>query len=237
MGETLSDRIADGYEPREVYYKSNLPKHIEETLVITTCDGQKKVVQPELLFEKQGVKDVYVESGFDYVGRKAFASSSVQKLVLGEGLLGIDSMACYDAEDLKEVVLPDSLKYIGNEAFTQCFSLEMIILSPSVEAVGVDIFKKCANLRTICCGEKLIERISEWKRNCVGLTKVYIIDDDYQVQGCHKVGAYSQNYPTIDRQFTKLEKALNRKLEEARKRNTPASSGAAAGSSEAELTL
>lgn len=146
-------------------------------------------------------------------------------------------MAFADCVDMEEILLPNTLKYIGREAFQNCYSLEAIILPPSVEAVGVDIFKKCANVRTICCGEKLIERISEWKRNCVGLTKVYIIDDDYQVQGCHKVGAYSQNYPTIDRQFTKLEKALSKKLEEARKRNTPASSGAAAGSSGAELTL
>ena len=217
MGEALSKRIADGYEPREVYGRHNLPKRIGDVLDITTCDGQKKVVQPELLLEKQGVKEVYVESGFDYVGRKAFASSSVQKLVLGEGLLGIDSMACYDAADLTEVVLPDSLKYIGSEAFTQCVSLEMIILPPNIEAVGKDIFKKCPSLRLVCCGKKLAdEKFSEWKRNGVDLTRIYIIDEDYAISGVYKVKGYNPNYPTLDKNFTRVEKEVAAKLAERR---------------------
>lgn len=232
----LKERIAKQYNPDEFYTKQNLPKYIDKNLVIES-NGKKKVVATQAMFENPKLQNVRLEQGYVYIQDLAFAKSSVKKVEIERGLLGIDAMAFADCVDMEEILLPNTLKYIGRETFQNCYSLEAIILPPSVEAVGVDIFKKCANLRTICCGEKLIERISEWKRNCVDLTKVYIIDDDYQVQGCHKVGAYSQNYPTIDRQFTKLEKALGKKLEEARKRNTPASSGAAAGSSGAELTL
>ncbi len=232
----LIENIARVYRPDQFYCRFNLPKRIGRDLTIESGD-KKRVVETKLLFESPNVENVFISQGFDYIQDMAFAKSTVKKIEIESGLLGIDAMACADCTDLEEIILPNTLKYIGRETFQNCYSLEMIILPPSVEAVGVDIFKKCAYLRTICCGEKLIERISEWKRNCVDLTKVYIIDDDYQVQGCHKVGAYSQNYPTIDRQFTKLEKSLGKKLEEARKRNTPASSGAAAGSSGAELTL
>ncbi len=213
----LKEKISKNYGPGQFYGKHNLPKIIGRDLTLDPGD-KKRIVETGLLFENEKVENIFIPEGFDYIQDVAFAKSSVKKIEIDSGLLGIDAMACADCVELEEVVLPNTLKYIGREAFQECYSLEDIILPPSVEAVGVDLFKKCANLRRICCGEKLVERISEWKRNAIGLTKVYIIDDNFDVVGSYQVGAYSEKYPFNDKQFTKLEKSLDKKLAYMRKK-------------------
>lgn len=213
----LKENIARVYRPDQFYCRFNLPKRIGRDLTIESGD-KKRVVETKLLFESPDVENVFISQGFDYIQDMAFAKSTVKKIEIESGLLGIDAMACADCTDLEEIILPNTLKYIGRETFQECYSLEDIILPPSVEAVGVDIFKKCANLRRICCGEKLVERISEWKRNAIGLTKVYIINDNYEVVGSYQVGAYSEKYSYDDKQFTKLEKSLDKKLSNMRKK-------------------
>lgn len=55
-----------------------------------------------------------------------YQKSSINKVVINNGITSIAGMAFWELENLKEVILPDSVKEIGNRVFYCCTNLERI---------------------------------------------------------------------------------------------------------------
>ena len=76
-------------------------------------------------------------------------SGEIKKLVIQEGIIGIDYASFKNHPLLEEVILPNTLRGISNEAFYQCTSLRSIQIPAAVENIAFDAFAFCENLERI----------------------------------------------------------------------------------------
>ncbi len=75
--------------------------------------------------------------------------SSVERVVIADGVTSIGAYAFYGMGALKEITVPEGVTSIGKCAFAFCFSLEDIDIPTSVENVGVSAFEACTALESI----------------------------------------------------------------------------------------
>ena len=80
-------------------------------------------------------------------------SSSVDTLVVGEGITGLGEYSFAGFPLLKEVTLPSTLKSIGDRAFRNCVALERIEIPASVTEISPFAFERCFYLETISVAE------------------------------------------------------------------------------------
>ena len=123
-------------------------------------------------------------------------SSSIKKIIIGEGITSIGNLAFYKCIDLieikisdsvtfigksafsgckrlKEIIIPDKVTSIGNVAFWDCKSLEKVIISDKVIKIGVLAFCYCRNLREIMLPDSIIKIGDNIFKNCNRLKKIY----------------------------------------------------------------
>ena len=115
------------------------------------------------LFRYQALTDGYGITGFNgdnmrtlivpnsHAGRpvtrintSAFESSSVQEVVMTDGIIVIDEGAFRGCSQLKQVILPRTIKEIGDAAFSGCISLVTAALPRSLEQIGRYAFARTA---------------------------------------------------------------------------------------------
>lgn len=65
-----------------------------------------------------------------------YASRSITKAVIPEGIKGIADKAFYGCRALATVKLPDSIRYIGYEAFAHCPSLTFVAVPDNTESIA-----------------------------------------------------------------------------------------------------
>lgn len=75
--------------------------------------------------------------------------SSVQEVVIQDGITSIGSYAFYSFGVLEKVSLPDTLKSIGSDAFMMAGRLTDIDIPNSVKTIGSSAFQLCESLKTI----------------------------------------------------------------------------------------
>ena len=83
------------------------------------------------------LKSVVVGNNVKTIGAYAFDRSSIQKVVLPEGLTTIEDGAFYEARELEEINIPNSVTYIADNAFNYCTSLKSITISDVTVDVGL----------------------------------------------------------------------------------------------------
>lgn len=74
---------------------------------------------------------------------RPWISSTVEKLVVEEGITYIGANLCRDSKNLISVSLPSSLKSIGESAFDNCRNLPDIHIPYGVEEIGIRSFYNC----------------------------------------------------------------------------------------------
>lgn len=79
---------------------------------------------------------------------ESLINKNVEKLVIPEGVYGIDSAAFIENEHIKKVILPESLEYIGLYAFYDCINLTDINI-PSKLTTLDSTFGRCTSLESI----------------------------------------------------------------------------------------
>lgn len=75
--------------------------------------------------------------------------TSLERVVLAEGILGVEGSAFKDCTSLAEVVLPDSLTTIYARAFYGCTALTAIQLPSNLTTIYVAAFQGCTKLETV----------------------------------------------------------------------------------------
>ena len=78
-----------------------------------------------------------------------YASDSVKKIVIENGITTIGNETFYGCEALTSVAIPDSVTSIGRYAFAYCSKLESITIPDSVISIDSMAFSQCRNLKTI----------------------------------------------------------------------------------------
>lgn len=103
----------EGYTKKETCKQESLFTVNDGTLVKCTLDGQKTVTIPE---------------GIKTIGRKCFAETNIEEIILPEGIEVIDAEAFAYCKKLRKINFPETLNIIGCGAFRTCFSLETVTL-------------------------------------------------------------------------------------------------------------
>lgn len=99
-------------------------------------------------------------------------NETLERVVIPEGVVNIDSRTFENCKNLSSVELPESLRTIGNYAFYNCSSLEKIILPQKLTTLGNSIFSKCSNLREITIPDRVKTLSSSIFSQCTSLSKV-----------------------------------------------------------------
>lgn len=95
-----------------------------------------------------GLHDIYtVGRNTLYTGKSW--NSSVEEIILPNGLKKIDSNSFYEMGKLKIVTIPNTVTEIGENAFYGCSELTTVSIPPSVIEIGESAFQYCDNLKTI----------------------------------------------------------------------------------------
>ena len=74
---------------------------------------------------------------------KMCKDTSLQKVIVPDGVVEIGMKAFYAMENLEEVVLPEGLLYIGADAFHNCKKLSAVTLPQSLTKIGRSAFLGC----------------------------------------------------------------------------------------------
>jgi len=133
------------------------------------------------------VKEVVFASSVRNVRTNAFKNSSVEKIVLNEGLvdLSVPDRAFSAATNLREVVFPSTLKTIGKQAFRST-AMEELTIPANVETIYEGAFRDMPNLKTVTIeGNTEIGNFAF--RKCVSLETVYLKGDDVTFAGDSQV--------------------------------------------------
>ena len=146
--------------------------------------------------------------------------SSVKRVILGSGVVSIESRTFQNCSSLTSVYIPDSVTKIGGDAFSGCTGLTSVNIPESVTEIGGSAFRSCSSLTLVHIPESVtsIEDLAFYNchsltsayipsrvtiikgtfRSCESLTSVHIpegvtIIDDYTFSGC--TGLTSVNIP------------------------------------------
>lgn len=111
----------EGYIKKETCKQESLFTVNNDTLVKCTLDGQKTVTIPE---------------GIKIIGRKCFAETDVEEIILPEGIEVIDAEAFAYCKKLKKINFPETLNVIECGAFRACFSLETVTLPKTMKGLN-----------------------------------------------------------------------------------------------------
>lgn len=76
-------------------------------------------------------------------------NSSIEHVLLPEGLTTIGEHAFWGFTALAEITIPPKVTTIGKNAFGSCFEIEEIVIPASVESIGENAFSYCTGLEKI----------------------------------------------------------------------------------------
>ena len=76
-------------------------------------------------------------------------NSSIEHVLLPEGLTTIGEHAFWGFTALAEITIPSQVTTIGKNAFGSCFGIEEIVIPASVESIGENAFSYCEKLKKI----------------------------------------------------------------------------------------
>ena len=87
--------------------------------------------------------------GTENLSPAASKSSSVNRVVIQEGVTSIGKCAFEWCSSLTSIEIPESVKSIGDSAFSNCTGLTSINIPKSVTSIGIGVFDNCGKLPEI----------------------------------------------------------------------------------------
>lgn len=129
----------EGYTKKETCKQESLFTVNDGTLVKCTLDGQKTVTIPE---------------GIKTIGRKCFAETNIEEIILPEGIEVIDAEAFAYCKKLRKINFPETLNIIEYGAFRACFSLETVTLPKKMKDLNNYAFYN-ASIKHLTLPEKV----------------------------------------------------------------------------------
>lgn len=108
------------------------------------------------------------------IGKHAFASTKVEKVMLQDGIARMEEGAFQSNSALKEVVLPPSLQTIGDFAFNDCGNLALVRFSEGLLEIGQSAFSYDRALSGVTLPDSLRTIGSYAFEGCIGLMDIRI---------------------------------------------------------------
>lgn len=90
-----------------------------------------------------------IPNGVSYIGRNAFAWSSIHSINIPDSVTSIGRFAFAGCSSLHSIKIPESVISIGDGVFDYCTSLQSIYLPDSVTSIEAFTFDNCSCLKSI----------------------------------------------------------------------------------------
>ena len=133
--EEARNKACSGGSLREVI----IPKNSRlKKIPSRAFEGNEKLTKLELLGDS-----------ITYIDELAFASCSVDTLILPPSLTKFGALAFSHNEKLKYVIMPNSLKEIPHNAFFECSNLKKVQFPLYLTSIGHDAFGQCDSLSVV----------------------------------------------------------------------------------------
>ena len=117
--------------------------------------------------------EITIPDGVTVIGKKAFKSNSMRKVVMPESVIEIGDSAFYGCLYLEEVQLSPELQTIGKYAFYLC-KLKSIEIPSSVKVIGDQSFGfDLKNITLLCENAKISGTAFNWDAKFSGPKKLY----------------------------------------------------------------
>lgn len=110
-------------------------------------------------------------------------ASSIQKVVIENGVTSIGARAFGDCSVLKEIVIPSSVTSIEDAAFISCISLSAITIPNSVTRIGGSVFNNCRELISITIPDSVTNIGDSVFADCVKLEEVLLPNTITDISG------------------------------------------------------
>lgn len=160
-GECIVEEAESPEEAKSNYEYDILP---EDTVVITKYLGDQTLVFVPKMLDGKAVSTI---------GVGAFqGNSSIEQIVLPQGIEVIESQAFAYCSNLQYVVMGTGLKSIGQDAFSHCSSLAELRLPEELTMIELCIGAYCPNLEKVVIPQSM-EEISP--SAFMGCDKLYLI--------------------------------------------------------------
>ena len=105
-------------------------------------------------FYHSGVTRIRIPDSTTEVGKCAFAGCSLDNVILGSGLKGIEESVFSGCGNLKQIEIPDNITYISDRAFSYA-GLTSVEIPDSVTSIGEEAFYGCGSLKKAVIGNNL----------------------------------------------------------------------------------
>lgn len=122
----------------------------DSTLYIPEKIGKRKVVAlDEGACAYLGVTKIVVPSSIRSIGEQCFACSSVESIVLSEGVQKIGATAFGSCYNIHSIVFPSSVRSIGRRVLNCCDALEELTVLGPLQTVSGYAFSDCEGLKRV----------------------------------------------------------------------------------------
>ena len=148
------------------------------------------------------LRTVTIQGGTD-IPERAFESSALTTITLGEGVTTIGKQAFANCKNLTGIRLPDTVTWMEEEAFQGCTSLTEVELSPNAMHIPEKAFQNCTSLTEVVIPEG-VRSIGGYAFEYTGLQKVTL------PASLSNIGSYAfRNMPLQAVYFAGSESAWN----------------------------
>lgn len=140
-------------------------------------------IEEEAFLECKKLEFVRLTNGLSKIGRRAFKSTGIKKLILPDTIVDIEEEAFGNCSNLTNLVLPRKIREIPKKCFKNCHSLHVIYFPSNLERIGESAFENCYSIKEVVIPKtvSLIEKNAF--SNCSYLKRIVIENDDVNLEG------------------------------------------------------
>ncbi|MCQ2771074.1 MAG: leucine-rich repeat domain-containing protein [Clostridia bacterium] len=118
-------------------------------------------------------KELHIPSTIKMIGFQAFSEwTSLEKVVIDEGVTCIDTSSFSNCLNLKEINFPSTLRTIGAYAFNNCYRLSNIVFNDGLLDVQDRAFMYCISLKNIVIPESVEKMGFGVFEECTGIESI-----------------------------------------------------------------
>lgn len=109
------------------------------------------------------------------IAKEAFKNcSSLESVIIPEGITDIKDYAFYQCTSLKNISLPDTLLSIGNQCFYKAISLQAIDIPENTTSIGYSAFEDCVTIQELVFPKNSKQISQSIAKGCTNLRTVTI---------------------------------------------------------------